>query len=342
MSAAAALPRLPGRYRAMALVRAGDATLQPIELDLAPPGPGELLLRVRVCGVCRTDLHIVDGELPLAQLPRVPGHEVVGIVAAAGAGCTRFAPGARVGVPWLHGTCGSCRWCASTRENLCPTARFTGWSADGGYAEFITAREDFCFALPERYSDEQAAPLLCAGLIGWRALAMAGAARTLGLYGFGAAGHLVAQVALQQGRRVYAFTRPGDSAAQALARSLGVHWAGGSDEAPPTPTDGALIFAPVGALVPAALSHSEPGSTVVCAGIHMSELPAMPYSLLWMERSVRSVANLTRGDGEAFFAWAARHPLACTTERFALAQANTALERLRSGRLSGAAVLDCG
>lgn len=334
-------PRLPRRYRAMALTRPGDATLHPIERDLALPGPGELLLRVHVCGVCRTDLHVVDGELPLTQFPCVPGHEVVGTVVAAGSGCSRFAAGARVGVPWLHDTCGTCHWCTSARENLCETARFTGWTADGGYAEYAIAREHFCFALPERYGDEQAAPLLCAGLIGWRALTMAGSARTLGLYGFGAAGHLVAQVALQQGRRVYAFTRPGDAAAQGLARSLGVHWAGGSDEAPPTPTDGALIFAPVGALVPAALAHSEPGSTIVCAGIHMSDLPAMPYSLLWKERSVRSVANLTRSDGETFFAWAAEHPLASTTERFALADANTALERLRSGRLTGAAVLDC-
>lgn len=334
-------PALPRRFRAMALTRPGDPTLRPIELELAPPGPGELVLRVGVCGVCRTDLHIVDGELPLAACPRVPGHEVVGTVVACGAGAARFAPGTRVGVPWLHATCGTCRWCDSGRENLCETASFTGWSVNGGYAEYMTAHEQFCFALPPRYSDEQAAPLLCAGLIGWRALAMAGEARTIGLYGFGAAGHLVAQVALRQGRCVYAFTRPGDSAAQELARALGVHWAGSSDEAPPTPTDGALIFAPVGALVPVALAHAEPGSTIVCAGIHMSDLPSMPYSLLWRERGVRTVANLTRRDGETFFAWAADNPLACTTERFALADANEALSRLRSGRLIGAAVLDC-
>jgi propanol-preferring alcohol dehydrogenase len=331
----------PSRSRAMALLRPGEATLHAIEREVAPPGPGELLLRVHVCGVCRTDLHVVDGELPLQRFPCVPGHEVVGSVVAAGPGAARFALGTRVGVPWLHDTCGACRWCASGRENLCESARFTGWTVDGGYAETMMAREDFCFALPPAYSDEQAAPLLCAGLIGWRALGMAGAARTLGLYGFGAAGHLVAQVALQQGRRVYAFTRPGDAAAQALARSLGVHWAGGSDETPPTPIDGALLFAPVGALVPAALAHSEPGSTIVCAGIHMSDLPAMPYSLLWKERCVRSVANLTRRDGETFFEWLATHPIASTTEVFPLAAANEALARLRSGRLTGAAVLDC-
>ncbi len=332
---------LPRRYRAMALTQRGDSTLRPLDLALAPPGPGELLLRVSRCGVCRTDLHVADGDLPLAQWPRVPGHEVVGTVVAAGSGCRRFAPASRVGVPWLHDSCGHCRWCARERENLCPDARFTGWTVDGGYAEFMRADERFCFALPDRYDDEQAAPLLCAGLIGWRALAMAGDARTLGLYGFGAAGHLIAQVALQQGRRVYAFTRPGDAAAQALARSLGVHWAGASDASPPSPIDGALLFAPVGDLVPAALAHSEPGSTIVCAGIHMSDIPRMPYSLLWRERCVRSVANLTRRDGEDFFAWAAAHPLVSTTQRFALADANEALSHLRSGRLTGAAVLDC-
>lgn len=335
------LEPLPARYHAMALTRAGDALLAPVELDLKHPGVGELLLRVSVCGVCRTDLHIADGELPLHQYPRVPGHEVVGTVVANGLGAGRFALGTRVGVPWLHGTCGACKWCGSGRENLCEGARFTGWSVDGGFAQYLRAREDFCFALPPRYSDEQAAPLLCAGLIGWRALNMAGEAQTLGLYGFGAAGHLVAQVALQQGRRVYAFTRPGDAAAQELARSLGVQWGGGSDETPPTPIDGALLFAPVGELVPIALSDSEPGSTIVCAGIHMSELPHMPYSLLWRERCVRSVANLTRRDGETFFAWAAEHPLACTTQLFPLNQANQALALLRSGRLTGAAVLDC-
>jgi propanol-preferring alcohol dehydrogenase len=325
----------------MALSRRGDPVLHAVDLALAPPGPCELLLRVHRCGVCRTDLHLADGELELSRWPRVPGHEAVGTVVAAGAGCRRFAPGARVGVPWLYATCGACDWCHRQRENLCPDARFTGWTVDGGYAQYLRARERFCFALPERYSDDEAAPLLCAGLIGWRALAMAPEARTLGLYGFGAAGHLVAQVALQQGRRVYAFTRPGDEAAQAHARELGVQWSGGSDDTPPSPTDGALLFAPVGDLVPIALAHSQPGSTIVCAGIHMSDIPRMPYALLWRERCVRSVANLTRRDGEDFFAWAASHPLAIRTETFALADANEALARLRSGRVTGAAVLDC-
>ena len=335
------MTRIPPRYTAMALTRAGDATLHALERDMPAPAAGQLLLRVQVCGVCRTDLHLVDGELAPAVLPRVPGHEVVGTVVAQGAGCRRFALGARVGVPWLHGTCGSCAYCANQRENLCPSASFTGLSVDGGYAEFMLASEAFCFALPERYSDEQAAPLLCAGLIGWRALGLAGDARTLGLYGFGAAGHLIAQVALQQGRRVFAFTRPGDRAAQDLARSLGVQWAGGSDEAPPSPTDGALLFAPVGALVPTALQHSQPGSTIVCAGIHMSDIPRFAYRLLWGERSVRSVANLTRRDGDEFFAWAAAHELHSTTEVFALRHANAALARLRDGRITGAAVLRC-
>lgn len=332
---------LPRTFRAMAFTRAGDPTLRPIELEMRPPARGEILLRVAMCGVCRTDLHIADGDLARAEHPRVPGHEVVGTVAACGEGTARFAPGQRVGVPWLHATCHACRWCTGGRENLCPGALFTGWSVHGGYAEYMVAREDFCFALPPAYTDEQAAPLLCAGLIGWRALRLAGDARTLGLYGFGAAGHLVAQVALQQGRRVFAFTRAGDTAAQSLARRLGCHWAGGSDEAPPAPIDGALIFAPVGELVRTALLHSESGATIVCAGIHMSDLPPLPYALLWKERSLRSVANLTREDGDTFFEWAARHPLATTTERFALADANEALARLRDGRLTGAAVLDC-
>jgi propanol-preferring alcohol dehydrogenase len=332
---------LPARYTAMALTQAGDAALQAVERQTPAPGRGQLLLRVQVCGVCRTDLHIVDGELAPPALPIVPGHEVVGRVVALGEGCSRFALGTRVGVPWLHGSCGACAWCTGRRENLCPGARFTGLHVDGGYAEFMLADEAFCFTLPASYSDEQAAPLLCAGLIGWRALAMAGDARTLGLYGFGAAGHLIAQVALQQGRRVFAFTRPGDAAAQALARSLGVFWAGGSDEMPPAPIDAALLFAPVGTLVPVALEHSQPGSTIVCAGIHMSDIPRFAYRLLWGERCVRSVANLTRRDGDEFFAWAAEHPLHSSTERFALRDANTALQRLRAGRINGAAVLDC-
>ena len=332
---------LPPRYTAMALTQAGDPKLRAVERETPAPGRGQLLLSVQVCGVCRTDLHLVDGELAPPALPIVPGHEVVGRIVARGDGCRRFALGARVGVPWLHRSCGACTFCAGMRENLCSAASFTGLTVDGGYAEFMLADEAFCFALPERYSDEQAAPLLCAGLIGWRALGMAGDARTLGLYGFGAAGHLTAQVALQQGRRVYAFTRPGDEAAQSLARALGVHWAGASDEAPPTLLDGALLFAPVGELVPLALQHSQPGSSIVCSGIHMSDIPRLPYRLLWGERCLRSVANLTRRDGEEFFAWAAEHALVSTTERYELRDANLALVRLREGRVTGAAILRC-
>jgi alcohol dehydrogenase, propanol-preferring len=332
---------LPGHYTAMALTRPDEPTLRAVEREMPRPGAGQLLLRVQVCGVCRTDLHVVDGELAPPTLPIVPGHEVVGRVVMLGAGCRRYALGTRVGVPWLHRTCGACAFCASQRENLCASASFTGLTVDGGYAEFMLADEACCFALPERYSDEQAAPLLCAGLIGWRALGLAGAAHTLGLYGFGAAGHLIAQVALQQGRRVLAFTRPGDDAAQQLARSLGVHWAGGSDQAPPVPINAALLFAPLGELVPTALQHSQPGSTIVCAGIHMSDIPRLPYRLLWGERCLRSVANLTRRDGDEFFAWAAEHTLVSTTERFALRDANLALSRLRAGQITGVAVLDC-
>jgi propanol-preferring alcohol dehydrogenase len=332
---------LPARYAAMALVAPGDPRLHPIERELRAPGDGELLLRVLACGVCRTDLHIADGDLQPAHWPLVPGHEIVGVVAAAGAGVTRFAPGQRVGVPWLHRTCGHCGFCLRGRENLCEQARFTGLSVDGGYAEFAIARADHCFALPERYDAEHAAPLLCAGLIGYRALRMAGEASPLGIYGFGAAGHLVAQVALQQGRRVFAFTRPGDASAQAFARSLGVQWAGGSDEAPPQPLQAALLFAPVGELVPAALAHTEAGGVVVCAGIHMSDIPRFSYRLLWRERILRSVANLTRADGDEFFAWVASHPLALHTELFELGDANAALAAVRAGRIDGAAVLRC-
>jgi alcohol dehydrogenase, propanol-preferring len=332
---------LPVSYMAMALTTAKDATLRPIERVLRLPGQGEVLLRVSVCGVCRTDLHIVDGDLVASQLPCVPGHEVVGIVAAIGKQCTRFSVGERVGVPWLYDTCGGCEFCIAEQENLCSSARFTGLSVDGGYAEYLLADERYCFRLPPQYSDEAAAPLLCAGLIGWRALRMAGPARTLGLYGFGAAGHLIAQVALQQGRRVYAFTRSGDHAAQSLARSLGAQWAGGSDQDPPSAIEGAILFAPVGALVPLALGHSRPGSTIVCAGIHMSDIPSFAYRLIWSERSVRSVANLTRRDGDEFFAWASSHPMSSTTESFALRDANEALAKLRDGRITGAAVLRC-
>lgn len=325
----------------MALTRPNDATLRPIERELRLPDAREVLLRVNTCGVCRTDLHIADGEVANESFPRVLGHEVVGIVVASGDGCTRFQMGGRVGVPWLHDTCGACHYCETQRENLCVNGRFTGLDVDGGYAEYMIADERFCFGLPAQYADEVAAPLLCAGLIGWRALRLAGESHTLGLYGFGAAGHLIAQVALQQGRRVYAFTRPGDEAARQLARALGVQWAGDSDTEPPSPIDGAILFAPVGALIPRALQHSVPGSVIVCAGIHMSDVPGFPYRLLWGERSVRSVANLTRWDGEEFFAWAATHRLDSTVESFPLLEANLALQRLREGSITGAAVLRC-
>jgi alcohol dehydrogenase, propanol-preferring len=331
----------PARYLAMALERTGAGRLHPREVAPLPLGRGHIRLRVRTCGVCRSDLHVVDGELPDVRVPRIPGHEIVGTVVECGPGCTRFAPGERVGVPWLAGTCGRCGYCGSGRENLCAQAQFTGYTVDGGYAEYAVADEAFAFALPPSYDDEQVAPLLCAGLIGQRALGMAADARTLGIYGFGAAGHLVAQIALAQGRRVYAFTRPGDREAQALARDLGVHWAGDSHDAPPTPMDAALLFAPVGELVPRSLQHVAPGGTVVCAGIHMSDIPSFPYRWLWMERSIRSVANLTRADGEGFFRWAAAHPLRLTTTGYALRDANTALDDLRAGRVTGAAVLHC-
>jgi propanol-preferring alcohol dehydrogenase len=303
------------------------------------PGPGQVLIEVAACGVCRTDLHLVDGELPDPKVPVIPGHEIVGHVAAHGAGVRAPAIGARVGVPWLGATCGHCGYCGSGRENLCAEARFTGYQLDGGYAEFAVADARFVFPLPDRYDDVHAAPLLCAGLIGYRAYALAGEAATLGIYGFGAAAHLIAQVALAQRRTVYAFTRPGDADAQRFARDLGVHWAGGSDETPPTPLDAALIFAPAGALVPAALATTVRGGTVVCAGIHMSDIPSFPYRLLWGERAVRSVANLTRRDGERFFALAATIPLAVHVEPYPLLRANAALDRLRTGAIAGAAVL---
>jgi alcohol dehydrogenase, propanol-preferring len=325
----------------MALVDPGTHTLQALALPTPEPALGQLLLRVSTCGVCRTDLHLLDGELRPAGLPRVPGHEIVGHVLARGAQCCRFAIGQRVGVPWLAHTCGQCAACRAGRENLCEQARFTGWQVDGGYAELALAEEAHCFALPERYSDEEAAPLLCAGLIGWRALRLAGPARRLGIYGFGAAGHIVAQVALAQGREVWVFTRAGDSAAQVLARSLGVHGALDSGQPPPSPLDAAILFAPVGELVPLALSQVAAGARVVCAGIHMSDIPRMPYALLWGERCLCSVANLTRQDGDEFFAWAGEHPLRLSTTLFPLAQANQALAGLRAGQITGAAVLRC-
>jgi propanol-preferring alcohol dehydrogenase len=300
------------------------------------PGPGQVLLRVRACGVCRTDLHIVDGELRRPKLPLVPGHEIVATVEQGG---SRFRKGDRVGVPWLGFTDGTCRFCTSGRENLCDAARFTGYDIDGGYAELTVADERYCFLLPDSYDDLRAAPLLCAGLIGYRTLRLAGDAQRIGLYGFGAAAHLLAQVAVHQGRRVFAFTRPGDIDGQRFARELGATWAGGSDELPPEELDAALLFAPVGALVPLALRAVGKGGTVVSGGIHMSDIPAFRYELLWGERSVRSVANLTRRDGEEFLQIAARTALRVETQRYALADANTALEDLRAGKFRGAAVL---
>jgi propanol-preferring alcohol dehydrogenase len=324
--------------RAMRL-HAPGRPLVPERLPRPEPAPGEVLVRVRACGVCRTDLHIVDGELARAKLPLVPGHEIVGEVVACGPGAARHRPGERVGIPWLGGSCGTCAFCRTGRENLCERARFTGCDTDGGYAEYAVADERFCFPLPRGYSDAEAAPLLCAGLIGHRAYSFAHDAVILGLYGFGAAAHLVAQVARHEGRRVFAFTRPGDREAQAFARACGAEWAGGSDEAPPEPMDAALLFAPVGALVPQALRHLKKGGAAICAGIHMSDIPSFPYALLWGERQIRSVANLTRADGETFLRVAERVPLRVETTTLSLEQANEALGRLREGRLSGAAVL---
>jgi propanol-preferring alcohol dehydrogenase len=323
---------------AMQLERA-HAPLRLSDVEVPHPGRQEVLLRVLACGVCRTDLHILDGELAQPRLPLIPGHEVVGVVVALGQDVERLRAGDRVGVPWLGWTCGECDFCLRGRENLCERARFTGYHIDGGYAQYAVANERYCFAIPERFADVEAAPLLCAGLIGYRALRLAGEAARIGLYGFGAAAHIAVQVARHRGQEVFAFTRPGDHAGQAFARSLGANWAGGSDETPPEPLDAALLFAPVGALVPAALAATARGGTVVCAGIHMSDIPQFPYRLLWEERVVRSVANLTRDDGLEFLAVAGRVPVVTTTERFALAEANEALTRLRAGNIEGAAVL---
>lgn len=322
----------------MCLSRPG-APLQLHTQAALKPGPGELLLRIMACGVCRTDLHIVDGELAFPGHAVIPGHEIVGRVVECGSGAAGFVPGQRVGVPWLGWTCGSCRYCLSGRENLCERARFTGWQIDGGYAEYALADSRYCFGLPDAYEDAEAAPLLCAGLIGYRALSMAGEAQKLGIYGFGAAAHIVAQVARFQGRRVFAFTRPGDEEAQAFARKLGAEWTGPSTEPAPVALDAALLFAPVGALVPAALRAVDKGGTVVCAGIHMSDIPAFPYEILWGERRVVSVANLTRADAQAFLALAPAVPVRVSIEKFPLQSANEALARLREGRLQGAAVL---
>ncbi len=319
-----------------------DQPRRPLREAMVPdpaPGPGQVLLRVAACGVCRTDLHVADGELTEPKLPLVLGHEIVGRVVAAGTGAARFPVGDRVGVPWLGWTCGTCGYCRSGRENLCDHARLTGYRLDGGYAELAVADERFCFPIPEGYGDAEAAPLLCAGLIGYRALVAAGEAERLGIYGFGAAAHIVAQVARHQGRRVFAFTRAGDHAAQRFAKELGAEWAGPSDQAAPEPLDAALLFAPVGALVPAALRAVVKGGVVVCAGIHMSDIPALPYQLLWGERVVRSVANLTRKDGEDFLRLAPAVPVRTSVEPLPLSAANQALDRLRRGELHGAAVL---
>jgi alcohol dehydrogenase, propanol-preferring len=313
--------------------------LRPKDLRTPEPGPGQLLIEVHVCGVCRTDLHVVDGELPDPKLPLIPGHQIVGRVAALGDGVERHGIGDRVGVPWLGGTDGTCRYCTSGRENLCDNALFTGYQLDGGYADWAVAREDFSFPIPEGYPDLQAAPLLCAGLIGWRSLRMAGDTERLGLYGFGASAHIVCQVAVHQGRRVFAFTRGGDDAARSLALELGAEWVGDSMAPGPEELDAAIIFAPVGPLVPAALRATAKGGTVVCAGIHMSDIPSFPYDLLWGERTLRSVANLTRQDGHEFMELAPRIPVRTEVEPFDLEQANQALTKLRNGDVRGAAAL---
>jgi alcohol dehydrogenase, propanol-preferring len=314
--------------RAMVLTRPGES-LQLLDLPVPEPAPGQLLLRVLACGVCRTDLHIVDGELAQPKLPLVPGHQIVG----------EAEDGRRLGVPWLGSTDGTCRYCLSDRENLCDAARFTGYDLDGGYAEYVVADERYCLPIPDGYDETHAAPLLCAGLIGYRSLRLAGDAERIGFYGFGSSAHLIAQVALHQGRRLFGFVRPGDEAARAFALELGCEWAGWSDELPPEQLDAAIVFAPVGALVPAALRALAKGGVVVCAGIHMSDIPQFPYELLWEERVVRSVANLTRRDGEEFLELAPQVPVRAEIEVFALEQANEALDRLRKGDVRGTAVL---
>ncbi|MGD0909324.1 MAG: zinc-dependent alcohol dehydrogenase family protein [Candidatus Acidiferrales bacterium] len=324
--------------RAMIFERVG----KPLELrerSIPEPGAGQVLLKINACAVCRTDLHVVDGELPNPKLPLIVGHEIVGRVTAVGDGAGRFTIGERVGVPWLGWTCGVCEYCRSGRENLCVLARFTGYTIDGGYAEFTVADERFCVLIPEVYSDVDAAPLLCAGLIGYRSLVRAGDGKRLGIYGFGGAAHIITQVAVYQGRSVYAFTKPGDLEGQRFATSLGTDWAGGSDQRPPKELDAAIIFAPVGSLIPAALAAVRKGGIVVCGGIHMSEIPSFSYDLLWGERTVCSVANLTRKDADEFMKVAPRVPVRMTTQPYRLEDANEALNNLRSGKVEGAAVL---
>jgi propanol-preferring alcohol dehydrogenase len=324
--------------KAMVLSQPGGG-LAPVDRETPAASPGELVIKVRACGVCRTDLHIADGELAGAELPIVPGHEIVGTVEQVGDGVQGFAPGDRVGVPWLGYSCGRCRFCRERKENLCREARFTGYQRDGGYAEYTVADARYTFKLPEAYGDAEAAPLLCAGLIGYRSYRMAGEAGRLGLYGFGAAAHIIAQIAVHETREVYAFTSPGDTAAQQFALGLGAAWAGASTEPPPRPLDAAIIFAPVGALVPEALSRVVAGGTVVCAGIHMSDIPSFPYALLWEERVVRSVANLTRQDAIEFLALAGRTRIKTHVVEYPLVDANRALGDLRRGNIQGAAVL---
>ncbi|WP_434346523.1 zinc-dependent alcohol dehydrogenase family protein [Myxococcus virescens] len=331
---------MEGSMRAMVLREVGQP-LHETRLPIPRPGPEELLLRVRACAVCRTDLHVVDGELPKPKLPLVPGHEIVATVEAAGERATAIPVGTRVGVPWLGWSCGHCRFCLAGQENLCEQARFTGYQLDGGYAEFTVAHQRFCFPLPPEYTDVHAAPLMCAGLIGFRSLRMVGSERRLlGFYGFGAAAHLLIQVARHQGRRVFAFTRPGDVEGQRFARELGAEWAGDSDTVPPERLDAAILFAPVGALVPVALRAVDKAGVVVCGGIHMSDIPAFPYALLWEERVVRSVANLTRADALDFLALAPKVPVRTRVQTFPLSAANDGLTALRRGQVHGAAVLE--
>lgn len=329
---------MTGTMRAMVL-HAPNRPLVAETLPIPQPGAGEILLAVSACGICRTDLHVVDGELPEPRLPLVPGHQIVGVVRGVGAGVSGIAPGDRIGVPWLGGSCGRCRFCMDAHENLCDEARYTGYQVDGGFAQYAVARADYCFPIPPGYTDTQAAPLLCAGLIGYRAWRLLEGAERIGLYGFGAAAHILVQVARHRGQEVYAFTREGDGAAQAFARQLGATWAGASGSAPPATLDGAIIFAPEGALVPEALARVRKGGRVVCAGIHMSQIPAFSYDLLWGERELCSVANLTRRDGEEFLPLAAAIPVQTVVTPYPLGKANEALADLREGRLEGAAVL---
>ena len=326
------------QFQAMQLERAGTPLI-PVMREIRTPRPGELRLHVRACAVCRTDLHVIDGELPDPILPIVPGHEIVGTVEELGRGVDQFGPGDRVGIPWLGWTCGVCEFCTSGRENLCPDARFTGYQIDGGVAAMVYADARYAFPIPPRFDDFEAAPLLCAGVIGWRTLKAAGRGRQLGLYGFGAAAHIAVQVARFQGQEVFAFVRPGDEQARKFALRMGAAWAGPSDQPAPVTLDAAIIFAPAGELVPAALAAVKPGGTVVCGGIHMTDIPQFPYEILWHERVLRSIANLTRADAVEFLALAAQIPIRCETVPYRLDEANRAVSDLRAGRLSGAAVL---